>query len=36
LALLTKARFGKATEMRPRLLALLLEPFAEANIGLSN
>jgi small-conductance mechanosensitive channel len=32
LTLLTKARFGKAAEMRPRLLALVHERLAEADI----
>ncbi len=32
LTLLTKARFGKAAEMRPRLLALVQERLAEADI----
>lgn len=36
LSLLTKARFGKAAEMRPRLLALVQERLAEASILLSN
>lgn len=34
LTLLTKARFGKAAEMRPRLLALVQERLAEADIVL--
>jgi moderate conductance mechanosensitive channel len=34
LTLLTKARFGKAAEMRPRLLALVQERLAEAEIEL--
>jgi small conductance mechanosensitive channel len=34
LTLLTKARFGKAAEMRPRLLALVQERLNEANIAL--
>lgn len=35
LTLVTKARFGKAAEMRPRLLALVQERLAEAGISLS-
>jgi small conductance mechanosensitive channel len=34
LTLLAKARFGKAAEMRPRLLALVQERLAEAGIAL--
>ena len=34
LTLITKARFGKAAEMRPRLLALVQERLAEAEITL--
>lgn len=34
LTLITKARFGKAAEMRPRLLALVQERLAEADINL--
>jgi small-conductance mechanosensitive channel len=34
LTLLAKARFGMAAEMRPRLLALVQERLAEADIGL--
>jgi len=36
LTLLTKARFGKAAEMRPRVLALVQERLVEAGIDLSN
>lgn len=36
LTLLTKARFGKAAEMRPRLLALIQERLAEVDIDLAN
>jgi small-conductance mechanosensitive channel len=36
LTLLTKARFGKAAEMRPRLLALVQERLAEADIALAD
>jgi hypothetical protein len=36
LTLLAKARFGQAAEMRPRLLALVKERLAEANITLSD
>jgi hypothetical protein len=36
LTLLTKARFGKAAEMRPRLLALVQERLAQAGIVLVN
>jgi len=36
LTLVTKARFGRAAEMRPRLLALVQERLAEAGIVLSN
>ena len=35
LTLVTKARFGKAAEMRPRLLALVQERLAEAEITLA-
>lgn len=35
LTLLTRARFGKAAEMRPRLLALVQERLAEAGIALA-
>jgi hypothetical protein len=34
LTLLAKARFGKAAELRPRLLALVQEHLAEADIQL--
>ena len=34
LTLLAKARFGKAAEMRPRLLALVQDRLAEAGIEL--
>ncbi len=34
LTLLAKARFGRAAEMRPRLLALVRDRLAEADIGL--
>jgi small-conductance mechanosensitive channel len=36
LTLLAKARFGKAAEMRPRLLALVQERLAEAGIALAD
>jgi small-conductance mechanosensitive channel len=36
LTLVTKARFGKAAEMRPRLLALVHQRLAEADIELVN
>lgn len=36
LTLVAKARFGKAAEMRPRLLSLLQEKMAEANIVLAD
>ncbi|NUQ37193.1 MAG: mechanosensitive ion channel family protein [Caldilineales bacterium] len=36
LTLLAKARFGKAAEMRPRLLALVQERLAEADIQMAN
>lgn len=36
LTLLAKARFGKAAEMRPRLLALVQERLAEADIALAD
>jgi hypothetical protein len=36
LTLLAKARFGKAAEMRPRLLALVQERLAEAGITLAD
>jgi small-conductance mechanosensitive channel len=36
LTLLAKARFGKAAEMRPRLLALMQERLTEAGIALLN
>jgi hypothetical protein len=36
LTLSTKARFGKAAEMRPRLLALVQDRLAEADILLVN
>jgi len=35
LTLLAKARFGKAAEMRPRLLTLIQEQLGEAEIILS-
>jgi len=36
LTLVAKARFGKAAEMRPRLLSLIQEKMAEANIVLAD
>ena len=36
LTLVTKARFGRAAEMRPRHLVLVQERLAEAAIDLSN
>ena len=36
LTLIAKARFGKAMEMRPRLLALVQERLLEENIPLVN
>jgi len=36
LELVARARFGKAAEMRPRLLALIQERFEEAGINLGN
>jgi hypothetical protein len=36
LTLVARARFGKAAEMRPRLLALVQQRLAEANIAMSD
>jgi hypothetical protein len=36
LSLIAKARFGQAGEMRPKLLTLIQERLAEANIELAS